>query len=221
MNFKNWFEWSHDLHTVRGHDNIIANLKKHGVQYIDTPNLKKPIIVYEYQGKMMVIDDFEYPEPKEAELWVNERSWKGNISEFIDEIDFNKEFWQSAHLIILYHGTTEEKWRLIQASGKIEPRCETRGISNRYVTCAVFTSASYDTTDYYYDIVLEINVPAMKKDGFTPRVSKERAVEEQELANALAHAIGLDDYEHEIEQGIDPETVIFHSEIPIKYVKRT
>ena len=60
----------------------------------------------------------------------------------------------------------------------------------------------------------------MKADGYMPRVSKETPVEDGELESALAWAIGIEDYEPEYESGLDPGTVVFYQEIPIKYVER-
>jgi hypothetical protein len=96
---------------------------------------------------------------------------------------------------------------------------KTRGMSNRSVGCAVFTSHNYETTEYYYDIVLQIDLGAMKADRYMPDVEREPDVEEAESLSSIAHAIGLEDWEPEVEQGMDYETIIIHGNIPIKYIK--
>ena len=61
----------------------------------------------------------------------------------------------------------------------------------------------------------------MKQDGYMPMVGMEEPIEEQELEEALAHKIGLEDYYSEIESsdGLSPDTVIFYGVIPPKYLR--
>jgi len=143
----------------------------------------------------------------------------GNVYDYYPEQDFNEEFWRGVYPgYKVYHGTTEENLPDIQQHG-LEPRDKTRGISNRSTGSGVFTSDNVETAQYSYDIVLEIDVGQMKQDGYMPVVGMEDPVEESELEGALAHAIGIEDYDAEHEQGLDPGTVIFRDVILPKYLR--
>ena len=59
----------------------------------------------------------------------------------------------------------------------------------------------------------------MKSDGYMPQVGKEGPIEESEALEILANKIGLENFYTSYEDGLDPETVIFYSVIPPKYLK--
>ena len=136
------------------------------------------------------------------------------------ERNFSKEFWDGVtNGSMVYHGTDEDNWETIQAEG-IGCRDDTRGMSNRSVGCAVFVSHNYETTDYYYDIIIQIDIGQMKADGYMPDASQEPEIEEAEALQSLASAVGVDDFHVDIESGMDPETVIFNGGIPAKYLTK-
>lgn len=189
-------------------------------EFIDFPNQVK-IVMATINGKSSLIEisdsGFSISNPQE---WLQDISWKGNAYEYVNAGDFSKEFWEGmGQGYTLYHGTTEENAESIEKQG-INPGYQTRGINNRSTGAAVFASDSPDTAEYYYDAVFAIDVGAMKANGYMPEVSMEEPVQEAEYINALAHKIGLEDYEHETEQGLDPGTVIFYGPIPAKYLKK-
>jgi hypothetical protein len=154
-----------------------------------------------------------------ADDWINNVVARGTVYDYFTPADFNKEFWDGVSLgYKLYHGTTEDKVSSIKKRG-LQPSDETRSLTNRSTGAAVFTSDTPETAKYYYDVVIEIDVGAMRKDGYMPQVSREEPIEEAELIEALAHKIGIEDYSYEPEQGLDPGTLIFYGAIPPKYLK--
>lgn len=119
----------------------------------------------------------------------------------------------------LYHATQEDNVEDILADGLLA-RAETRGLRNRSVGLAVFTTANEETarSGTYGEAVFEIDTKAMKRDRYTPLVSREPDVVEAEQLNALARAFDLEDREFESEN--DPDTFIIHGNVPAKYLKQ-
>lgn len=136
--------------------------------------------------------------------------------DYIDVTWEMETFWDSPAL--LYHATQPENVESILASG-LGMKNESRGLRNRGVSAAVFTTLSEDraTDGMYGEAVFEIDTEGMKAAGLTPRVSQEPDVLEAEAANSLASALGLEDYHHEAEN--DPETVIVHGHIPARFLR--
>lgn len=188
-------------------------------EIIDFPNKEKIISVNDH-GHLKIIDisrsSFEVEDPQK---WLQDITWSDKVWQYVDARDFSEEFWDGIGAgYTLYHGTTEENAEKILKHG-LNPGYETRGINNRNTGAAVFTSDEQTTAESYYDVVFAIDIGAMKADGYMPKASMEEPVQEAEWENALAHKIGLEDYESEYEQGLDPGTVIFYGNIPPKYLK--
>jgi len=103
---------------------------------------------------------------------------------------FSNDFWSGP--CELYHETSEDHVDDILEHG-IECRNETRGLSNRGVGCAVFTTSNYEgLRGSYGDFVFKIDTEAMKNDGYTPFVKQEPPVVKAENREAIAHHIGLE-----------------------------
>ena len=161
---------------------------------------------------------YEITDPRE---WLNNIAYMGYAFQYVDERDFNKEFWEDVRDgSAVYHGTSEERLYDILRNG-LESRDETRGISNRGTGAAVFTSGDPGTPQNYYDKVIEIDIGKMKRDGYMPNVSIEEPLAEAELIEALAHKVGIEDYYHEVDSsdGLSHDTVIFYGGIPAKYLR--
>ena len=186
---------------------------------ITFPNGESVIITY-LNGNTHIIEiDDNYFELKDPEEWLGDKVFSGIVYQYVDERDFSKELWDGvSEGYVLYHGTSDERVDDISKDG-LGARDETRGLSNKSTGSAVFTSSEPETAYYSYDNVFRINVGAMKKDGYMPNVSMEEPVSEAEQVDALASKIGLEDYRHEYEQGLDPETIIFYGSIPVKYLE--
>jgi hypothetical protein len=162
---------------------------------------------------------FPYPDLKDPNEWLWDIINGGNVWQYIDERDFSKEFWEGVgEGTTYYHGTEQENLDNILSKG-LSPEDKTRGMTNKFTGAAVFLSDSYETATYSYDVVLEIDIGAMKKDGYMPLANLEEDIEESELINALAHKIGLDDFVYEVEQGMDPGTVVLKGNIPPQYIR--
>jgi hypothetical protein len=177
--------------------------------------------VYSYQiGKeYFVIDSGFYI--KNAYDWIRDIVNSSEIFDIIDYTDFNKNFWDEVYDgYVLYHATTDENWESIKNNG-LEPRDQTRGISNRDMGSAVFTSDNYESLSAYGDIIIQIDVGQMKKDGYMPTAVQESPVEEAEIERSLAWRLGIRDYEPEIDSsdGIWEDTIAFYGHIPAKYLK--
>lgn len=160
-----------------------------------------------------------------SQSWVYEGGSLTEVDEWIDNAEpyeyFEPEpddwFWQNP-VPVLYHATEEENVASIQQNG-LEETNETRGLANRSTGAAVFTSDSPDDIDSYGNYVFEINVMAMKADGYMPPVTQEDPIEEQELKNRLAAMLSVDDYHWDVDSDISPSTYIFHGGIPTKYLR--
>lgn len=222
--FKTWLEnqfddWKEEVESVSGINNIVAVLRKWGAQHGEYANLAKPVLKFLMQGHPYVITDFQNPDPQTAEEFVQGLSWNDGYLEYLPERNFTQEFWQGvAQGSVCYHGTTEDNWEDIQRDKRIGCRDTTRGLRNTGVGCAVFTSFSWDQTVYYYEVRLQINLGAMKADGYMPDVSQEPDIEEGEALNSIAWAVGIEDFHWDTEN--DPDTLIIYGNIPIKYVQR-
>lgn len=121
----------------------------------------------------------------------------------------------------VYHYTTEDGWTDIQENGGLRPSFGT-GINNRNAY-GVFASISPETyaDGSYGDICLAIDLA-----GFKIRYNRkpidilpEPEILEAELNSALAHSLGLEDFESYVTSDMSPETVIINHYIPLKFVK--
>jgi DNA topoisomerase I len=137
------------------------------------------------------------------------------------EEKFNREFWDAPGP--LYHATPEENVEAI-LSGGIEARHESRGMSNRHISHAVFTADSWEggeRNSYTYGAaIFEIDMEAMKRDGKTPFVYREPDVVERDREQALAHHLGDRSWSTDSDSNGEMEdTVIIDSPIHRKYLK--
>ena len=190
---------------------------------VDVVNFKNgPVAVISTRGKIeYVIDDLDSPSLEKPQEWIdNIQDW--SLEEYVNVPDKNEEFWSGVGRgFKVYHGTAEERIDDIMASG-LQPRAETRGLTNRWDTLGVFTSAEYETASYYYDVVLEIDVGAMKADGYMPHIRGEEPLDEAEIRSSIAHAIGYDEYyrsEENNSDGLAEDTIVFEGVIPAKYLR--
>jgi hypothetical protein len=162
---------------------------------------------------------FPYPSLEDPKKWLWGIVNSGNTWQYVDERDFNEEFWQGIEEgTIYYHGTSQENVDNILREG-LSLADKTRGISNRFVGSAVFLSDSYDLTNSHYEVVLEVSFGAMKGDGYMPDVNLEEDIEESEVVSTLAHKIGLEDFVYDIEGGLDPGTIVLKDSIPPQYIR--
>ena len=180
--------------------------------------LNNGLRVLRFDDQLIELDDNDY-DIENALNWVANQ--ENNIHEYYEENDSNKEFWDSVGGgYTLYHGTHEDRLDDIKKNG-LEPRSETRGISNKSMSEGIFTSPTSEIAANYYDVVLEIDVGAMKRDGYMPETSGEDPLDDAILLEALAHELEIENADFRSEyagDGLDPETLVFYGKIPPKYL---
>lgn len=188
-------------------------LKQYGATNIKQIDLQgRKVWAYSHDGQRWVWEDGDAP--VEASTFV----FDNDPEELLPERDFSKEFWHDVgEKSVLYHATPEHNFDSIKKSG-LHPREETRGIGNRGTGAAVFTSSNLNSIESY-GVPIGIDLHAMKRDGYTPRVSQEGPIAEYDARQALASKLGIDDFGQDEEPGIDPDTVIVYGNIPAKYLK--
>lgn len=191
--------------------------------YIYTPetvffgedNSIKVFVINIKGGEKYIIEDGFL---KNAFNWIYDlNDWE--LQKYIPKKDFSETFWENPKFDVLYHATKEENVQEILQNG-LRLENKTRGISNRGMGKAIFTSSDETQIDHYGAHVVEINVSKMKQDGYMPEVSKESVFEPEELRTEIAQRIQLEykpkDYSNE---GLSDETIVFWGEIPAKYLK--
>jgi len=157
-----------------------------------------------------------------AAKWLDKVISYGHESEYTlsdpDE-QFNKEFWERP--VNLLHGTNDLQGVL---SVGILPKNDTRGMTNTGVGAAVFATTEESVAQSYNyggsGGIVVIDTNAMKTDGYMPRVSQEPDVVEYDMKMSLAHTLGIEDMHFDVEEGIDPNTVIIYGKVPPKYVSQ-
>ncbi len=207
-----------DCKNITELQSILFNYDIKDINEIIFDKVKEKIWTFEYNDKLYLINlSFPYPSFEDAKEWIygiGDNAWQ-----YIDQQDFNEEFWKNVGQgEKVYHGTQEDRIKDIMEIG-LSTMDETRGINNRSTGSAIFTSPSAEIASYYYPIVIEINVGQMKVDGHMPQASKESPVDEAEILQTLANKIGLEGFYADYEQGLDPETIIFYGNIPVKYLR--
>lgn len=116
-----------------------------------------------------------------------------------------------------YHVTNTKSAIEILCSGALETRNETRGVTNRSMGRAVFTSAQ-SPIGVYGNVVFEIDISSMVADGFTPDAGKEHPVEEAMAKEAVASEFHIPAFHAEIDPSLSRDTEVFYNDIPIKYL---
>jgi hypothetical protein len=199
-------------------DGIKSLLDRVGAEYTQLKKMGEPTDFYKVElsnGKVYIVDS-NYPEFKGNDLksWVQDMIDSNRADEWVREIEVDPPG-------IVYHGTREENLSDILEDG-LGCRSDSRGMTNRSVGCAIFTSSEASETEHYGDILFEIDLAAMERDGVLPRVSLEPPIEEYEMYSSFAAMFGLslgDDVIYDIEHGMSQNTFILHGPVPPKYLK--
>lgn len=223
---KNWYKIAQeykDIYSVKteldflsSKKEIVKMLQDNSVQWEEIIFADRTSIITFEEGGLYVIDDYQFPDAEDAQEWVDGLS-DDNIDRMINR-NFNSWFWNEADGVVLYHGTSMENLDNIKKYG-LQIGDKTRGISNKFIGNAIFASENIDTANSYYEVVLGINIGLMAKDSYMPEVSREPDVESYENRMSLANKIGLDNYHYDVEQGMDPGTIIIYGDIPAKYLE--
>jgi len=201
-------------------EKIFAIFNKYKINYsiLDFNDSEKKIVVIYEDGKPVYVSDFGNT------LWFNDaNSWiwdqdEYSLTGFYPQKD---NFWDDVgDGLIVYHGTYEENVENILKKG-LMASSETRGLTNKDTGDAVFASLSPEGTDSYGNVIIQIDMGAMKRDGYMPEVSGEEPLQEASLREALAWKIGLEDfnaYDGMSSDGISEDTVVIFGNIPPKYL---
>lgn len=175
-------------------------------------------------GKQVNVDwdrgTIQHPEDPETEEtfdeFMNNLGWRHSPADYAPYPDPHADFWRQPQVV--YHGTDEENIPTIMQEG-LRPSNKTRGVQNRGIGAAVFTTPTASTAQYHYGPVLAIDAPRMKADGYMPQVGSD-GFDDAWHKEAVAHALGHEWYDEGNYGGEDPDTVVFHDHIPPQYLSR-
>ena len=206
-----------EIEDLQGKDAILQYLVAHG---------KEPQVIDLGGTEYIIWDDSivdaEWPYVKEKNDWIYGTEGQRLISRLIGAFDdkFNERFWE--HPERLFHATPTENVENIKANG-LSSQHKSRGFANKHIRAAVFTSTEPDwITHSYGPSVITIHTDLMKKDGFTPYVTKEPNHIEADVTNFVARKIGAwkdeMDLSNSRSEGTTDDTVIIHSPVPAKYL---
>lgn len=218
--FKKWINESYDqsgisslIEDAKGLNEVLTVLKNSNINYRVINFGSEAIILL--PDAELVIYDFEqgYGSVEDAREFIYSR----HAENLKQHENFNQEFWKNP--VVLYHATTEQNLELIKQSGQLRKECKTRGIGNRSVGCAVFTTMNHEDllTGSYGNEIITIDTKKMKADGFMPFVSKEPEIEELESNRNLAYKLGIE-IEFDEPGDLFMDTVIVYDNIPLKYL---
>ncbi len=131
------------------------------------------------------------------------------------EQKWNDNFWR--HPPLLFHETENENLQSIMKDGLL-PMDKTRGLSNRSVGSAIFTTMDLMASDGHYgDVIIQINTKMLSNDPNRPFVSQEPPIVESELRSAIAHKIGID-FESDVSLDMRDDTVILYGSVSPQYL---
>lgn len=161
------------------------------------------VIEWDKKFEDVTIEDFN--------RWIYDADIESYFPQYGEQ--FNVEFWKRPQP--LYHATVEGNVQSILEHG-LGPRSQTRGMSNRGVGDAVFTTNDYEETAMgsYGDFVFEIDTNKMKSSGHMPFVSQEPDIETANMRHQLAWKLGFENWQGESEFGMSESTIIVHGNIP-------
>jgi hypothetical protein len=121
----------------------------------------------------------------------------------------------------VFHATREENREDILEEG-LQVRSDSRGISNRHLPDAVFTSAEPEEISNYGSLLLKIDLGRMLSDGIISKenLAQEPDVERYEKNRILEHIFKLEDGSlgFDMEGGMSPNTIIIYSSVPPEYI---
>jgi hypothetical protein len=188
---------------------------------IDINYGNKDFGVYELDGTLIEWDGGRFPTiVKDKQSWIWDSTYiTGHIEDYLIK-NFKEEF--NDYTGVVWHATDDANVDSILADG-LGPRNLTRGLTNRSVGAAIFTTMEKDQafSGTYGNAVFEVDLNAMKKDGVLPDADLEPAVYEYQAQEILAHTIGLDDFSPAAggDGADDPATIILYGHIDPKYLK--
>ncbi len=212
-NWREILEYPDPDSSVSEEEQIQRALDASGATEVTLPNGE---VIYVTDDEVIELDK-NYASIKEKNEWIS----GVDVDTYYPnhEQEWNDEFWK--HPSTLYHATTEDNVQDILKHG-LETRNQTRGIANRGVGHAVFTTSDVEDlrNGSYGDFIFEIDTGAMAQFSDCPFVSREPPIVEAELRETLAWKIGMRDYYYDdVESDISPDTIIIHGSIAPQYLE--
>ena len=124
---------------------------------------------------------------------------------------------------IVYHGTRNGETAEAILSDGLQTMNETRGINNRWVGSAVYTTTEPEMARQYGN-VFEVDLPRAIADGvISPDdLSREPGFNEADAMTMIAQSFddySFDAYSQFYGTGEDPQTVVIGAPIPVEYLK--
>ena len=180
--------------------------------------LNGPVWVFSYDGERYVADIDD--DMVSVSSLVN---WLDNALQHSDDyVEFDEglsTFWTDpGDPPVLYHATDEENVESILREG-LYPEAETRGPANKWVGAAVYTSMDSERIHIYGDHMFAIDTAGMKRDGLHYRLAMEPGIVDYEQMQAIAHAVGEDEYPIDAPDDVeDYETIVIFGHIPPEYL---
>jgi hypothetical protein len=187
----------------------------------DLSDFNVKVLSFEVDGQIF-ITDVEYIDIEEIRNFLPSLSLRqSSIEDYFNRvfgspwmIDFNNFGYDGDQYG--YHVTDTEKIESIMRDG-LQPKNNTRGISNRGVGAAVFISVGFPT--YSGEVMLRIDIPGMMHDNYLPDASLEPDVVEKLVMEHIASRLGDRQYQYDLESGTEMNTIIVYGVIPPKYIK--
>lgn len=209
-------DWAEALYNSKTPEQVIYVLRLSGAQQRKIGDNPEAMPVWILGDKILEWDGQEsYPTAETISQWLYDVDINNYFVGYEDR--FNKEFWQ--HPQPLYHETTPKNASHIAKTG-LGAANLTRGISNRGVGAAIFTTIDPDTAaGHYGGVVFEIDTQNMAIDGLKPYVSLEPPIVEKEYREILARQLGFD-FGYDVENGVQEETVIIYGNVPPQYLRQ-
>jgi len=178
------------------------------------------------QGQKVWVDDdndaiYDDPNHMDPEDGTHFDNWiyNQNPYQYMHVPNFNEGFWEQPEP--MFHSTEPENVEAINTEG-LRAMNKTRGLTNRGIGGAVFTHPDIHTvSEHYGGTPYLIDTQAMKDDGYMPEVSMDGDYDEKRARESMAHHMGFEDfYEDPDYGGEDDRTVVFHGDIPPKYIQQ-
>lgn len=117
---------------------------------------------------------------------------------------------------VVYHSTTEDNVESINENG-LRPENRTRGITNRGIGSAIFTSHEPDPMQSYGEILVTIDLDKARKLNPDIQTGLESPIEEYLRRSVIASELGIEDtyqFEPSSSDGVREDTLVIYGHVP-------
>jgi hypothetical protein len=200
------------FYEVQSPEEITSMLEQADAETFKLPNGQ---IVYKIDDTIIIWDGKDiYPEIENIYDWLSTVDVDKIYPKY--EQNWNDSFWK--YPPVLYHSTPSKNIESIMQHGLVVKN-ETRGIGNRSVGSAVFTTTDYESAaaGHYGDTIIIIDTKELAKNPKRPYASEEPQISETNMRSALARILEIE-YNEDEESGISPDTIILYGTIEPQYL---